>query len=187
MFFCRPRSLFSLFSNFNLSLLLKSGQVLDLSANVFFALQSLVRYWTHLVVFSFHCRNFAFKYYNILFFSITFSNLLLLQIASYWFCILIFSPSPLSLFLYSFINFSGGLFGFVLESNCIFCKWCVLIFLCINSSASSILSLPAPPLLASLLSPLMSFLFPLHNAQGFNFFTSLHTLVILCFWFGFVL
>ena len=115
-----------------------------------------------------------------LFFSITFSNLLLLQIASYWFCILIFSPSPISLFLYSFINFSGALFGFVLESNCIFRKWCVLIFLCINSSASSILSLPAPLLLASLLSPLTSFLSPLHNAQGFNFFTSLPTHVIFC-------
>ena len=114
------------------------------------------------------------------FFSITFSNLLLLQIESYWFCILIFSPSPLSLFLYSFINFSGGLFEFVLESNYIFHKWCILIFLCINSSVSSILSLPAlPSACLPTLSP--SFLpLPSPRYTGFHFFTSLPTLVIFC-------
>ena len=113
------------------------------------------------------------------FFSITFSNLLLLQREGYWFCILIFSPSPLSLFLYSFINFSGGLFGFVLESDYIFHKWYILIFLCINSLVSSILSLPALPS-ACLSTAFPYFLSPVHNAQGFNFFTSLPTLVIFC-------
>ena len=57
-----------------------------------------------------------------LFFSITFSNLLLLQGRKLLILYIDLFPSPLSLFSYSFINFSVGLFGFVLESNYIFHK-----------------------------------------------------------------
>lgn len=89
------------------------------------------------------------------------------RIENYWFCILIFSPSLLSLFSYSFINFSVGLLEFILEGNYIFHKWCILCILPIHI-AQFLPFLPSLPSSSACLSTLPSFL-PLFSLQCTRF------------------